>query len=90
MSEALNLERLEDLVSQLPTIDRLKLAAHIYEQLNSNSQNKENKEFTGILALQEKLTKLGVWLAECEQVADLWEGDFDSSADLQKIRNEGV
>ena len=90
MSETLNLESVEELVSQLPTIDRLKLAAHIYEQLNSASQGKENTEFTGILALQERLAKLGTWLAECEQVADLWEGDFDSSADLQRIRDEGI
>jgi predicted membrane chloride channel (bestrophin family) len=82
MSEALNLERVEDLVSQLPTLDKLKLAAHIYEQLNSTSQNEENTEFTGILTLQERLAKLGAWLAECEQVADLWEGDFDSALDL--------
>jgi hypothetical protein len=55
MSEALNLERVEDLVSQLPTLDKLKLAAHIYEQLNSTSQNEENTEFTGVLALQKRL-----------------------------------
>jgi len=90
MSETLNLESVENLVSQLPTLDKLKLAAHIYEQLNSTSQNEENTEFTGVLTLQKRLAKLGVWLAECEQVADLWEGDFDSSEDLQRIRNEGI
>jgi predicted membrane chloride channel (bestrophin family) len=75
MSEVLNLESVEELVSQLPTIDRLKLAAHIYEQLNNTSQNKESAEFAEMLALQERLAKLGAWLAECEQVADLWKGD---------------
>ena len=90
MSEVLNLENVEELVSQLPTIDQLKLAAHIYAQINSNSQNKENSEFAEMLALQERLAKLGAWLVECEQVAGLWEGDFDSSADLKKIRDEGL
>lgn len=89
MSE-LNLESIEVLVAQLPTIDRLKLAAHIYEQLNSTSQSKDSTEFAGMLALQERLAKLGAWLAECEEVADLWEGDFDSATDLQKIRDEGI
>jgi hypothetical protein len=66
MSEVLNLESVEELVSQLPTIDRLKLAAHIYEQLNNTSQNKESAEFAEMLALQERLAKLGAWLAECK------------------------
>ena len=28
------------------------------------------------------------WLAECERVAALWEGEFDSAADLRRIRDE--
>ena len=28
------------------------------------------------------------WLAECERVAALWEGEFDSAADLLRIRDE--
>jgi hypothetical protein len=43
-----------------------------------------------MLELQKKLAKLGVWLAECEEVANLWEGEFDSSADLRRIRDEGI
>jgi len=90
MSEALTLENVEELTLKLPTLDQLKLAAHIYEQLNNTSRNEVKSEVAGMLALQERLAKLGAWLAECEQVANLWEGEFDSSADLQRIRDEGI
>jgi hypothetical protein len=90
MPEVLTLDRVEELVSQLPTIDRLKLAAYIYEQLNRTTQIEKNAEATGTLVLQERLAKLGAWLAECEQVANLWEGEFDSSEDLRHIRDEGI
>ena len=28
------------------------------------------------------------WLRECEKVATLWEGEFDSAEDLRRIREE--
>jgi len=28
------------------------------------------------------------WLAKCDHVAELWEGPFDSAADLRRIRDE--
>ena len=90
MSNTLTLENVEKLALQLPTLERLKLAAHIYEQLNNISTNEKNPEATEMLELQKKLAKLGAWLAECEEVANLWKGEFDSSADLRRIRDEGI
>ena len=37
---------------------------------------------------QERLSKVEAWLAECERVADLWQGAFDSAADLRRIHDE--
>jgi hypothetical protein len=71
MSETLTLEHVEELALQLPTVDQLKLAAHIYEQLSNIPQSDAKSEMVEMLALQEKLAKLGAWLAECEQVANL-------------------
>jgi len=33
-------------------------------------------------------TRFKDWLAECDRVANLWEGPFDSAADLRRLRDE--
>jgi len=33
---------------------------------------------------REPLTEMDAWLAECDQVAELWEGEFDAAADIQQ------
>jgi hypothetical protein len=71
MSDTLTLENIERLALQLPALDRLKLAAHIYENLNNTSPNEKNPESTEMLELQKKLAKLGAWLVECEEVGRL-------------------
>ena len=32
--------------------------------------------------------QFNAWLAECDRVANLWEGPFDSAADLRRLRDE--
>jgi hypothetical protein len=39
-------------------------------------------------AREERLAQVEAWLAECDKVAELWEGEFDSAGDLRRIRDE--
>ncbi|MBI3302645.1 MAG: hypothetical protein HYZ72_11320 [Deltaproteobacteria bacterium] len=88
MTEPVTLEQVAALAAQLPPADRLKLVVYVCEQLSivlpavSPEANAEER------ARQERLAKLDAWLAECEEVAELWEGEFDSAADLRRIRDE--
>jgi len=86
MANRVTLEQVEQLAAQLPPPERLKLVARICEQLiperGISAPAAEHEE----RARQERLAKVDAWLAECEKVADLWEGEFDSAADLRRIR----
>jgi len=88
MSNKITLEQLEQQVTELPLHEQLKLVAHISEHLSNmnfvtsiQEDNKEGKE--------SRVAKINAWLDECEKVAGLWEGEFDSAADLRRIRDEG-
>ena len=87
MSNKMTLEQLEQQVAQLPPHEQLKLVAHISEQLINlalvATTQENNKE-----GAKSRLAKVDAWLAECDKVAELWEGEFDSAADLHRIRDE--
>ncbi|MGH7456486.1 MAG: hypothetical protein ACRENG_34375 [bacterium] len=89
MSISLTFEELEQQVTQLPPQQQLRLLARISEKLSAFKLNlvpaKENEENR---MQQERATKFEAWLAECDRVAELWEGTFDSAADLRRLRNE--
>ena len=88
MSNKMTLEQLEQQVAQLPPHEQLKLVAHISEQLINlalvATTQENNKE-----GARARLAKVDAWLAECDKVAELWEGAFDSATDLRPIRDEG-
>jgi len=88
MADTVNLEQAEKLVAQLPPQEQLKLVARICEQLSVAPTVVSSEAGTEEWVLQERLAKLDAWLAECEKVAALWEGEFDSAADLRCIRDE--
>ena len=90
MANTLNLEQTEKLVAQLPPREQLKLAARICEQLSFTSPATTTEMRNDEQLRQERLAELDAWLAECEKVAVLWEGKFDSAADLRRIRDEEV
>lgn len=37
---------------------------------------------------RERLAAADAWLAECDQVAELWDGEFDAAADIRRLREE--
>jgi hypothetical protein len=89
MSIALTFEELEQQVAQLPPHQQLRLLARISEKLSTFIFNlapaRENEEKR---MPQERQVRFDAWLAECDRVADLWEGTFDSAEDLRRIRDE--
>jgi hypothetical protein len=84
MSVKITLEEVEHLVTQLPSSEQLKLAAHICEQLSAAAMAGGEKE----RADRERLAQVDAWLAECDAVAQNIEGEFDSAEDIRKIRTE--
>ena len=88
MATTLNLEQAEKLVAQLPPLEQLKLAARICDQLSVSPVAAPLEQSTKDWVRQERLAKLDAWLDECEKVAARWDGEFDSAADLRRIRNE--
>jgi hypothetical protein len=88
MLEFVTLEQVEELAAQLPPAERLKLVARVCEQLSTVLPAVSLEQEAEPRVQQERLAKLEAWLAECEEVAELWEGEFDSAADLRRIRDE--
>ena len=89
MTNTVSLEQLEELATQLPLGERLKLVVHICQQLSAALPAEPVAESSEERAQQERLATLEAWLAECDKVAELWEGEFDSAADLRRMRDEG-
>ncbi len=88
MADPVTLDQVEELVAQLPLTEQLKVAARIFEQLSTALPAVPFEASAEERARQGRLAKLDAWLAECEKVAALWEGEFDSAADLRRIRDE--
>jgi hypothetical protein len=76
MSNPVTLEQVESLAAQLSPRDRLKLVAHVCDQLSVSAP------------LPMSDAELAAWVKECDEVAELWEGQFDAVADLRRIRDE--
>lgn len=84
MSNRVTLEQVEQLVVQLPPPERLKLVAHICEQLSATPTAESDEE----KSRRERLVQVDAWLAECDTVAESIEGEFDSAEDIRQIREE--
>ena len=89
MSDKVTLEQVEQLAVQLPLREQLKLVAHISEWLIVTPLVTPTEERGVEQVLPERLAQVDAWLAQCDKVAELWEGEFDSAADLRRIRDEG-
>jgi hypothetical protein len=89
MENQVTLEQVEQLAAQLPPPERLKLVMHVCQQLIPEAATPTLITEEERRAQLERLAKIDVWLADVEQVAELWEGEFDSAADLRRIRDEG-
>ena len=88
MASTVNLEQLEELATQLPLAERLQLVAYICQQLSTALLAGTAAESSEERGRQEQLAKLEAWLAECDKVAELWEGEFDAATDVRRMRDE--
>ena len=79
MASSISVEQLEALAAQLPPTERLKLIVHICQQLSVAMPVEAPAASPEERAEQERLAKIEAWLAECDKVAELWEGGFDSA-----------
>ncbi len=86
MSIQITLDELKQQITELPPQEQLELIADIGDRLSAlplfsaqvKSEQVQNKN----------KSQLDAWIAECEKVAELWEGSFDSASDLRRIRDE--
>ena len=88
MSDQMTLERLKQQVAQLPLREQLKLIAEISERLSAEPLVSPSEENDHQQETTARMTHADAWIAECDRVADMWEGEFDSAADLRRIRDE--
>lgn len=88
MANTITLEQVEELATQLPPTEQLKLVAHLCDQLSTTLPVAPAEKDIDEQARQEWEAPVNAWLTECEQIAELWEGEFDSAADLRRIRDE--
>ncbi len=68
--------------------EQLKLIAEISERLSVEPLISPSGENDYQQEERESLTRADAWIAECDRVASMWEGEFDSAADLRRIRDE--
>jgi hypothetical protein len=81
MSSSVTLEHVESLAAQLSPRDRLKLVARVCDRLSAAAPSTAGDAAAAG-------TDYAAWAKECDEVAELWEGEFDAVADLRRIRDE--
>ena len=76
MPDRASLEDVERLVSQLPPTERLRLVAHVCEELSAETAGRQ------------RLTDLDAWLAECDALRTRLRGTIDTVEEIRRIRQE--
>jgi len=76
MPDRASLEDAERLVSQLPPTERLKLVAHVCEQLSAETSGPG------------RLSDVDAWLADCDALRMRLGGALDAVEELRQIRQE--
>ena len=76
------------MAAQLPLTERLQLVAHVCEQLSVTLPALTMTQQTPAPQEHGQTAQLTQWLAECDAVAELWTGEFDSANDLRRMREE--
>ncbi len=88
MTETVTLAQVEALAAQLPLTERLQLVAHVCEQLSVTLPALTMTQQTPAPQEHGPIAQLTQWLAECDAVAELWTGEFDSADELRRLREE--
>lgn len=80
------LAQVEEQVAQLSPKEQLKLMAHIAEQLSAIPLDTLKNEASNVQWQQER--EADELLALCDAAAEMWEGEFDSAAEIRLMRKE--
>lgn len=81
MANIVTLDQVEQLASQLPPSERLKLVAHICEQLSVATTESDAEQVR-----QQRLCLAEELLAECNDIEDDSQGEFDAVGDIRRAR----
>ena len=85
MSNRVTLSQVEQMADQLTPPERMKLVAHICEELSVAAREGEPEQVRKVrLQLAEEL------LAECNDIEDDSQGQFDATKDIRRMRKERV
>jgi len=85
MSVQATLDELKQQITELPFREQLKLVADIGDRLSAIPLTSPQLQSEQVQ--MKKMAHVDAWIAECEKVAELWEGSFDSASDLRRIRD---
>jgi len=85
MSNAVTLEQAEQLVTQLPPPEQLKLVAYISEQLSGLLKTTLSHDAE---SARKREAQADALLAELDEIAESIEGEFDAAEDVRQIRDE--
>lgn len=89
MSYALSFEELQQHVGQLPPQQQLLLLAQVSTFLSKFQFDAPPQKADEVNSNpRPPKTQIDAWLAQCDRVADLWQGDFDAAEDLRRMREE--
>jgi hypothetical protein len=87
MASTVTLQQVEELVSQLPPNERLKLAARICEELSTMPCEAPAPVDEEQLR-RERIKKAEEILARCDAAAAMTLGEFDSAEEIRQMRAE--
>ncbi len=85
MSSGTTLDQVEHLAAQLSSRERLTLMAHICEDLSAGPSIDHRRH-----EVSPERAEIETWLAECDELADGIEGDFDATDDIRELRDRRV
>jgi len=88
LTQQMTLERLEQQVTQLPLPEQLKLVAHVSVRLSSLIRTIPLSDEPQVQRAQLDLAKR--LLAECEDIVDDAQGEFDAVKTIRRMREERV
>jgi len=86
MSNPVTLEQAEQLATQLPPPEQLKLVAYISEQLSGLLKTTLSHDAESTRRKREMMAD--ALLAELDAIAESIEGEFDAADDIRQIREE--
>ena len=91
MTNTVTLEQVEQLVTQLPAQEQLKLVAHAGERLSEQMPMILQREVTEKEQLQqERLTRAEAILALCDAAAERLKGESNAVEDIRRIHDERI